>query len=111
MNKQYKIKTYYYGTIEKNNNIYMVNNTDITTIKIEQSNIVDLAIQAYPGTKFKINGNSIPIIIGPSGIFQWKILNNEGYINTIQFVSFPYEMNSNQLEQINMIVTYGYYDE
>ena len=94
---------------------YQIKGGDNLNIIIPQQdsikNIVDLAIQAYPGTKFSINGNSTPIIVGPSGIFQWKVLNNEGYINSIQFKEFPYEMNQNQLNQINMIVTYGYYEE
>lgn len=114
MNKQYKIETYYYGEIHKDeiNNRYVdSDNEDIKNKKIQKSNIIDLAIQAYPGTKFKINGNLNPIIIGPSGIFQWKVLDNEGYINSIQFDSFPYEMDTNQLKQINILITYGYYED
>ena len=94
---------------------YYIEGNDLNIIIPSQQdnvkNIIDLAIQAYPGTTFKINGNSNPIIIGPSGIFQWKVLDNEGYINSIQFVDFPFEMTEDQLKQIDMLVTYGYYEE
>ena len=68
MGKQYKIETFCYGDIQKStdnpNKIVYLNsdNIDITRISIPSENesesiknIIDLAIQDYPGTKFKIN--------------------------------------------------------
>ena len=115
MELQYKVETYQYE--------WDINNGELPTklnIIEGEKQIVDLAIYAYPGTKFSINDSAVPIIIGPSGIFTWKLLQNEGYINSIKFINFPYEINdlssvSSEAEnlirynQVNMLVTYGYY--
>lgn len=46
--------------------------------------IIQLGIQALPGTKFYLNGSGNPIIIGSTGIYE---LNVEGLteINSLQF--------------------------
>lgn len=54
--------------------------------------IIQLGIQALPGTQFYLNGSNNPIIIGNTGIYE---LNVEGLteINSLQF-------NSNSLNTI-----------
>jgi hypothetical protein len=40
------------------------------TIFNEYRPIVQLGIQALPGTKFYLNGNNMPIVIGNTGIYE-----------------------------------------
>lgn len=46
--------------------------------------IVQLGVQAPPGTKFYINGNTEPVIIGSTGLFSIDLRDN-GSISEIRF--------------------------
>lgn len=50
----------------------------------ECQNIIQLGIQALPGTKFRINEGIEPVIIGRTGIYELE-LDNEVVISTLQF--------------------------
>ena len=48
--------------------------------------IVQLGIQALPGTKFYLNNSADPIIIGSTGIYELNV-DGQAYINSISFDS------------------------
>lgn len=48
--------------------------------------IVQLGIQALPGTRFFLNGNQYPIIIGNTGIYELD-LQGQGEITALSFES------------------------
>ena len=48
--------------------------------------IVQLGIQALPGTRFFLNGNKYPIIIGNTGIYELD-LQGQGEITALSFES------------------------
>lgn len=60
----------------------------------EYPNIVQLGIQALPGTKFNLNANLEPIIIGTSGMYELDLTNSSAIIQTLTF-------ERDSLEQIN----------
>lgn len=68
-------------TIERDGNAITIQNMSNGSIflsekvKEKYGNIVQLGIQALPGTTFYINGGIDPIIIGNSGIFELDVLN------------------------------------
>ena len=47
--------------------------------------IVQLGIQALPGTKFNLNTNLDPIIIGASGMYELDLTYNSARITSLQF--------------------------
>lgn len=47
--------------------------------------IIQLGIQAPPGTKVYLNGNSFPVIIGHTGLFDLDLSNTDNYISSIAF--------------------------
>lgn len=46
--------------------------------------IIQLGIQAPPGTKFYVNGNGNPVIVGQVGIFDLDLVDN-GSISQLRF--------------------------
>lgn len=72
-------------------------------------NIVQLGVQALPGTKLYLNRYNSPIIIGATGIYE---LNLEGltYINGIQFDKTSLENISNNANAM-LIIDYIYEEE
>lgn len=72
-------------------------------------NIVQLGIQALPGTKLYLNRYNSPIIIGATGIYE---LNLEGltYINGIQFDKTSLDNISNNSNAV-LIIDYIYEEE
>ena len=52
---------------------------------LEYIPIVQLGIQALPGTKFNLNANLDPIIIGASGMYELDLLNSSGKLRTLTF--------------------------
>lgn len=46
--------------------------------------ISQLGVQSIPGTKFYLNGNTNPVIVGFTGLFSID-LSSGGYINEIRF--------------------------
>lgn len=86
-----KIKQFrYYG--EQTNNA-PINNfpSNITprnlisgSIFADNTPIIQLGIQALPGTKFFLNGNVYPVIIGNTGIYELD-LKGQGEITALSF--------------------------
>lgn len=56
------------------------------SIFFENTPIIQLGIQALPGTKFYLNGSNFPVIIGNTGIYELD-LQGQGEINEIRFDS------------------------
>lgn len=46
--------------------------------------IVQLGVQAPPGTQFYINGNNNPVIIGQTGLFDLDLIGN-GSLSSLKF--------------------------
>lgn len=55
-------------------------------IFLECSPIIQLGIQAPPGTKFYINGNNNFVIVGQTGLFDLNLIDN-GSISSLRFDS------------------------
>ena len=47
--------------------------------------IIQLGIQALPGTKFNLNANLEPIIIGTSGMYELDLSNSSGVLTSLTF--------------------------
>lgn len=47
--------------------------------------IIQLGVQSLPGTKFSLNSNLDPIIIGTSGMYELDLTNSSALINRIWF--------------------------
>ena len=47
--------------------------------------IIQLGIQALPGTKFSLNANLDPIIIGTSGMFELDLTNSSAVLTSLTF--------------------------
>ena len=47
--------------------------------------IVQLGIQALPGTKFTLNTNLDPIVIGTTGIYELDLTNSSAVITSLSF--------------------------
>lgn len=56
-----------------------------------ESSISQMGIQGRPGTTFYLNGQTFPIVLGETGIYEID-LQNYGFIHTIQFS--PEELNN-----------------
>ena len=61
---------------------------------INGKGIIQLGIQALPGTKFNLNANLDPIIIGTSGMYELDLTNSSATITTLTF-------DKHSLDQIN----------
>ena len=55
------------------------------TAFIDYMPIVQLGIQALPGTKFNLNTNLDPIIVGASGMYELDLTNNSAKITSLSF--------------------------
>ena len=62
---------------------------------IDYTPIVQLGIQALPGTKFTLNANLDPIIIGTSGMYELDLVNTSAVLTSLTF-------DKETLQQINM---------
>lgn len=51
---------------------------------VDYTPLSQLGVQAPPGTKFYVNGNENPVIVGFTGLFDIN-LNNGGSINSLSF--------------------------
>lgn len=75
----------YYGDNSSQNNItkeQLINGEIFTNdIKIIQQ----LGIKATPGTKFYINNNSSPVIVGFLGVFEINLSGTGGFITHLSF--------------------------
>ena len=47
--------------------------------------IVQLGIQALPGTKFNLNANLDPVVIGVSGMYELDLTNSSGVLTSLNF--------------------------
>ena len=47
--------------------------------------IVQLGIQALPGTKFNLNANLDPIVIGVSGMYELDLTNSSAVLTSLTF--------------------------
>ena len=47
--------------------------------------IVQLGIQALPGTKFSLNANLEPIIIGASGMYELDLTDSSAILTSLKF--------------------------
>ena len=72
---------YFADNSEKNAIVSVMN--DVNTY-FQNCTIVQVGIQALPGTKVYFNGGSDPVIIGFSGVFELD-LTNSTFINSIMF--------------------------
>lgn len=61
---------------------------------IDFTPIIQLGIQALPGTKFNLNANLDPIIIGTSGMYELDLTNSSAVLTSLTF-------EKDSLEQIN----------
>ena len=52
---------------------------------IENGGIVQLGVQSLPGTKFNINTNLDPIIIGASGMYELDLTDSSANISSLTF--------------------------
>lgn len=57
--------------------------------------IVQLGIQTMPGTKFYLNANSAPVIVGASGIYELDLSETSTVISSIIFDLTSLELISN----------------
>ncbi len=55
------------------------------TVFSKYAPIQQLGIQALPGTRFYINNNTEPIIIGASGIYEMDLRNSTAIISSVYF--------------------------
>ena len=106
---------FYADPIEEGPSISLINKNyppDINITKLVSGslftnfNIVQLGVQALPGTKFYLNRYNSPIIIGSTGIYE---LNIDGltYIKDLQFDETSLENISNNTNAV-LIVDYIY---
>ena len=88
--------------------------TDIN-ININENNIkkiINLQIQAYPGTCFSINESEIPLIITDKrndiGYFYWQSTQpNINYISSLKIIDLPQEALNNTYP---IIINYEYWE-
>lgn len=62
---------------------------------VDYTPIVQLGIQALPGTKFTLNANLDPIMIGTSGMYELDLVNTSAVLTSLTF-------DKETLQQINM---------
>ena len=94
--------------------IYYEKVTDIN-ININENNIkkiINLQIQAYPGTCFSINESEIPLIITDKrndiGYFYWQSTQpNINYISSLKIIDLPQEALNNTYP---IIINYEYWE-
>ncbi len=55
------------------------------TVFQDYTPIVQLGIQALPGTKFQLNDNLDPIVIGVSGMYELDLTNSSQYLTKLTF--------------------------
>lgn len=65
------------------------------SIFINYTPIVQLGVQTLPGTKFYLNANTDPIIVGASGIYELDLSNTSTVISSIMFDLGSLELISN----------------
>lgn len=89
--------------------------TNITPQKLSSGSVFadylpikQLGIQALPGTKFKVNNSSEPIVIGSTGIYELE-LPDDVEITALSFEASSIAMLSN-LENSSLIVDIIYED-
>ena len=74
-----------------NNNKHKYNNINYDTLISgyvfnQATPMVQLGIQALPGTRFYLNGNTDPVIIGNTGIYEID-LQGQGVISALRFAA------------------------
>lgn len=52
---------------------------------VDYTPIVQLGIQSLPGTKFNLNANLDPVIIGVSGIYELDLTNSSAVLTSLTF--------------------------
>ncbi len=52
---------------------------------LDYTPIIQLGIQALPGTKFNLNANLDPIIIGQSGMYELDLTNSSAILTSLTF--------------------------
>ncbi len=57
--------------------------------------IIQLGVQTLPGTKFYLNANTYPIIVGASGIYELDLSNTSTIISSLLFDLTSLELISN----------------
>ena len=84
--KQYIKQFIYYNNSSAKNSPSNLTDAQLTsgTIFSDYLPISQLGVQAPPGTKFYLNGNENPIIVGYTGLFEID-LTSGGTITTIRF--------------------------
>lgn len=76
----------YYHQMDSNQpNTLSANDLSSGDAFAEYPNIVQLGIQALPGTKFNLNANLEPIIIGTSGMYELDLINSSAIIHNLTF--------------------------
>lgn len=80
--------------VYKNDSADINNPSGLTTAALTQGTVfqdytpmTQLGIQAPPGTKFYINGNNNPVIVGFTGLFSIDFSSTGGIINSLSFDS------------------------
>lgn len=65
------------------------------SIFVSYAPIIQLGVQTLPGTKFYLNANTDPIIVGASGIYELDLSNTSTVITSLMFDLASLELISN----------------